>query len=115
MCDSIIKTKQRDYHMFKCVSNIFSNAVSAEKSKYVNILVGPVSFQCFLSRAHILDGQSSPKTNCEKEQAPIKDSVTGPSVSSLKRLRSSCVVVRVDDVDIHQARLGLSGFQMKAF
>ncbi|XP_029012397.1 bridge-like lipid transfer protein family member 3A isoform X2 [Betta splendens] len=48
------------------------------------------------------DGQSSPEANCKKEQAPTKDFVTGPSGLSLKRLRSSCVVVRLDDVDIHQ-------------
>uniref|UniRef100_A0A8C5I7U9 Chorein N-terminal domain-containing protein n=1 Tax=Gouania willdenowi TaxID=441366 RepID=A0A8C5I7U9_GOUWI len=44
-------------------------------------------------------GQSSPKLNpSNKEQTPG----TVPPGSSLKRLRSSCVVVRMDDVDIHQ-------------
>ncbi|XP_034446359.1 UHRF1-binding protein 1 isoform X2 [Hippoglossus hippoglossus] len=40
------------------------------------------------------DGQS------DKEQTTPRS--TAPTGSSLKRLRSSCVVVRVDDVDIHQ-------------
>uniref|UniRef100_A0A4W6DE78 Bridge-like lipid transfer protein family member 3A n=1 Tax=Lates calcarifer TaxID=8187 RepID=A0A4W6DE78_LATCA len=49
------------------------------------------------------DGQSSPKSNAsDKEQATSKNSSTAPTGSSLKRLRSSCVVVRMDDVDIHQ-------------
>nr|XP_057906749.1 bridge-like lipid transfer protein family member 3A [Doryrhamphus excisus] len=43
------------------------------------------------------DGTTSPKTRlAEKEQT------TRSQNSSLKRLRSSCVVVRMDDVDIHQ-------------
>ncbi|XP_029362976.1 UHRF1-binding protein 1 [Echeneis naucrates] len=49
------------------------------------------------------DGQSSPKsTPSDKEQTPSRNSMTAPKGSSLKRLRSSCVVVRMDDVDIHQ-------------
>ncbi|XP_023261998.1 UHRF1-binding protein 1 [Seriola lalandi dorsalis] len=49
------------------------------------------------------DGQSSPKsTPSDKEQATSRNSMTAPKGSSLKRLRSSCVVVRMDDVDIHQ-------------
>ncbi|XP_037630079.1 UHRF1-binding protein 1 isoform X1 [Sebastes umbrosus] len=49
------------------------------------------------------DGQSSPKTSpSDTEQASSRNSVPAPSGSSLKRLRSSCVVVRMDDVDIHQ-------------
>ncbi|GLD50082.1 UHRF1-binding protein 1 isoform X1 [Lates japonicus] len=49
------------------------------------------------------DGQSSPKSNAsDKEQATSKNSSIAPTGSSLKRLRSSCVVVRMDDVDIHQ-------------
>lgn len=60
--------------------------------------------KCFLSHAHTLDGQSSPKMSpSDTEQAPSRNSATGPPGSSLKRLRSSCVVVRMDDVDIHQA------------
>lgn len=52
--------------------------------------------------SYILDGQPSPKLNSsEKEQAASKTSAA--SGSSLKRLRSSCVVIRMDDVDIHQA------------
>uniref|UniRef100_A0A3Q3NIA3 Bridge-like lipid transfer protein family member 3A n=1 Tax=Mastacembelus armatus TaxID=205130 RepID=A0A3Q3NIA3_9TELE len=54
---------------------------------------------------HVLtaDGQSSSKSNsCDKEQSTGRTSVTASSGSSLKRLRSSCVVVRIDDVDIHQ-------------
>ncbi|XP_068603871.1 bridge-like lipid transfer protein family member 3A [Brachionichthys hirsutus] len=46
------------------------------------------------------DGQSSPKSNpSHAEQASRRNSVKG---SSLKRLRSSCLVVRVDDVNVHQ-------------
>ncbi|XP_071332933.1 bridge-like lipid transfer protein family member 3A isoform X2 [Trachinotus anak] len=49
------------------------------------------------------DGQSSPKsTPSDKEQAASRNSLAAPKGSSLKRLRSSCVVVRMDDVDIHQ-------------
>lgn len=60
--------------------------------------------KCFLSHARTLDGQSSPKSSpSDTEQASSRNSVTAPSRSSLKRLRSSCVVVRMDDVDIHQA------------
>ncbi|XP_069383521.1 bridge-like lipid transfer protein family member 3A isoform X1 [Paralichthys olivaceus] len=40
------------------------------------------------------DGQS------DKEQTTARN--TAPTGSSLKRLRSSCVIVRMDDVDIHQ-------------
>ncbi|XP_026188557.1 UHRF1-binding protein 1 isoform X2 [Mastacembelus armatus] len=51
----------------------------------------------------VQDGQSSSKSNsCDKEQSTGRTSVTASSGSSLKRLRSSCVVVRIDDVDIHQ-------------
>ncbi|KAF1390227.1 hypothetical protein PFLUV_G00055890 [Perca fluviatilis] len=51
----------------------------------------------------VQDGQSSPKSSpSDTEQASSRNSVTAPSRSSLKRLRSSCVVVRMDDVDIHQ-------------
>ncbi|XP_072222955.1 bridge-like lipid transfer protein family member 3A [Leuresthes tenuis] len=49
------------------------------------------------------NGQSSPKSNPpDKEQAASRNSVTAPLGSSLKRLRSSCAVIRMDDVDIHQ-------------
>ncbi|KAG8002521.1 UHRF1-binding protein 1, partial [Nibea albiflora] len=44
----------------------------------------------------IHDGQSSPKTSpSDTEQASNRNSVKAPPASSLKRLRSSCVVVRV--------------------
>ncbi|XP_022058214.1 UHRF1-binding protein 1 [Acanthochromis polyacanthus] len=47
------------------------------------------------------DGQSSPKSvPSDKEQTASKSSATAPS--SLKRLRTNCVVIRMDDVDIHQ-------------
>uniref|UniRef100_A0AAQ6ANJ2 Chorein N-terminal domain-containing protein n=1 Tax=Amphiprion ocellaris TaxID=80972 RepID=A0AAQ6ANJ2_AMPOC len=50
---------------------------------------------------HRLDGQSSPKSiPSDKEQTTSKSSATPPS--SLKRLRTNCVVIRMDDVDIHQ-------------
>ncbi|CAN9515333.1 unnamed protein product [Ophioblennius macclurei] len=45
----------------------------------------------------VQDGPGSPKPNPSD-----KDQAAGGSLSSLKRLRSSCVVVRMDDVDIHQ-------------
>ncbi|XP_030589071.1 UHRF1-binding protein 1 isoform X2 [Archocentrus centrarchus] len=48
----------------------------------------------------VQDGQPSPKSNSsEKEQAASKSSAAS---GSLKKLRSSCVVIRMDDVDIHQ-------------
>ncbi|XP_068996527.1 bridge-like lipid transfer protein family member 3A [Embiotoca jacksoni] len=51
----------------------------------------------------VQDGQSSPKsTSSRKERSTSSSSATGPPESSLKRLRSSCVVIRMDDVDIHQ-------------
>ncbi|MEQ2157990.1 hypothetical protein GOODEAATRI_007527 [Goodea atripinnis] len=50
------------------------------------------------------DGQTSPKMNpSDKEQATSRNSITASLNSILKRLRSSCVVIRMDDVDIHQA------------
>ncbi|XP_076596977.1 bridge-like lipid transfer protein family member 3A [Chaetodon auriga] len=51
----------------------------------------------------VQDGQSSPKLSpSDTEQASSRNTGKAPSGSSLKRLRSSCVVVRMDDVDIHQ-------------
>ncbi|XP_029973641.1 UHRF1-binding protein 1 [Salarias fasciatus] len=48
----------------------------------------------------VQDGQCSPKPNSsDKDQAAGRNPASG---TSLKRLRSSCVVVRMDDVDIHQ-------------
>uniref|UniRef100_A0A3B3VFE5 Bridge-like lipid transfer protein family member 3A n=1 Tax=Poecilia latipinna TaxID=48699 RepID=A0A3B3VFE5_9TELE len=49
------------------------------------------------------DSPTSPKTNpSDKEQAASRTSITASLNSILKRLRSSCVVIRMDDVDIHQ-------------
>ncbi|XP_061591418.1 bridge-like lipid transfer protein family member 3A [Cololabis saira] len=51
------------------------------------------------------DGQSSPKSSSsQKEPATSRSSAAAAASlgSSLKRLRSSCVVIRMDDVDIHQ-------------
>nr|XP_015823924.2 bridge-like lipid transfer protein family member 3A [Nothobranchius furzeri] len=49
------------------------------------------------------NGQSSPKLNSsDKDQASKRCSATATLNPSLKRLRSSCVVIRMDDVDIHQ-------------
>ena len=49
-------------------------------------------------------GQSSPKSVLrEKEQPSRRSSASAPPGTPLKRLRSSCVVVRMDDLDIHQA------------
>ncbi|XP_070766731.1 bridge-like lipid transfer protein family member 3A [Enoplosus armatus] len=51
----------------------------------------------------VQDGQSSPKSSpSDTEQASNRNSAKAPSGPSLKRLRSSCVVIRMDDVDIHQ-------------
>ncbi|XP_038578015.1 UHRF1-binding protein 1 [Micropterus salmoides] len=51
----------------------------------------------------VQDGQSSPKSSPpDTEQASNRNSVKAALGSSLKRLRSSCVVIRMDDVDIHQ-------------
>ncbi|KAM4610350.1 bridge-like lipid transfer protein family member 3A [Polymixia lowei] len=55
----------------------------------------------------VQDGQPSPKSNpSDKEQASRSNSVTAPPGTPLKRLRSSCVVVRMDDLDIHQVSTG---------
>uniref|UniRef100_A0A3P9MDT7 UHRF1 binding protein 1 n=1 Tax=Oryzias latipes TaxID=8090 RepID=A0A3P9MDT7_ORYLA len=49
------------------------------------------------------DGQSSTNSNnWSKEQTTSRNSVTASAEASMKRLRSSCVVIRMDDVDIHQ-------------
>ncbi|XP_061545936.1 bridge-like lipid transfer protein family member 3A [Phycodurus eques] len=49
------------------------------------------------------DGTTSPKSNLsDKEPAARNNSCACPSNLTLKRLRSSCMVVRMDDVDIHQ-------------
>ncbi|XP_030279872.1 UHRF1-binding protein 1 [Sparus aurata] len=51
----------------------------------------------------VQDRQSSPKSSLpDAEQTSSRSSAKATSGSSLKRLRSSCVVVRMDDVDIHQ-------------
>lgn len=47
-----------------------------------------------------LDGPLSPKSSPPDTEQAAK----APPGSSLKRLRSSCMVVRMDDVDIRQAR-----------
>lgn len=49
----------------------------------------------------VQDGHSSPKsTPSDKDQAASRTSA--PAAAALKRLRSSGVVIRMDDVDIHQ-------------
>ncbi|XP_038138689.1 UHRF1-binding protein 1 [Cyprinodon tularosa] len=49
------------------------------------------------------DGQTSPKMNpSDKEPATSRNSITASLNSILKRLRSNCVVIRMDDLDIHQ-------------
>ncbi|KAM9830426.1 bridge-like lipid transfer protein family member 3A isoform X1 [Syngnathus typhle] len=49
------------------------------------------------------DGTTSPKSNLsDKEQSARNNSGASPLSSTLKSLRSSCMVVRIDDVDIHQ-------------
>lgn len=61
------------------------------------------SGDCFFLLVYFADGQSSPKSN-SAEQAGRRNSARAPAGSSLKRLRSSCMVIRMDDVDIRQAR-----------
>ncbi|KAF3860732.1 hypothetical protein F7725_000987 [Dissostichus mawsoni] len=46
----------------------------------------------------VRDGQSSPKSGTSPSEQAAGRTCTAPSGSSLKRLRSCCVVVRVDDV-----------------
>ncbi|XP_060931039.1 bridge-like lipid transfer protein family member 3A [Limanda limanda] len=48
------------------------------------------------------DGPAKPGQDGQSEKEQTTSRNTAPTGSSLKRLRSSCVVVRVDDVDIHQ-------------
>ncbi|KAJ8016716.1 hypothetical protein DPEC_G00010220 [Dallia pectoralis] len=51
------------------------------------------------------DGQPTPKSSPpEKNPSSLKNST--PQGNTLKRLRSSCVVVRIDDLDIHQVSTG---------
>ncbi|XP_019907544.3 UHRF1-binding protein 1 isoform X2 [Esox lucius] len=59
-----------------------------------------------VKRAH--DGQPTPKSSPpERNQSSTKNSkVSPPQGNVLKRLRSSCVVVRIDDLDIHQVSTG---------
>ncbi|XP_071228344.1 bridge-like lipid transfer protein family member 3A [Salvelinus alpinus] len=53
-------------------------------------------------RAH--DGQPSPP---DRDQSSRRNSIAPPPPGNpLKRLRSSCVVVRLDDLDIHQVSTG---------
>uniref|UniRef100_A0A8C4H7C5 Bridge-like lipid transfer protein family member 3A n=1 Tax=Dicentrarchus labrax TaxID=13489 RepID=A0A8C4H7C5_DICLA len=64
---------------------------------------GPHTESDSLQNIYRKSQNSSPKSSPpETEQASNRNSVRGPPGSSLKRLRSSCVVVRMDDVDIHQ-------------
>ncbi|CAB1435635.1 unnamed protein product [Pleuronectes platessa] len=48
------------------------------------------------------DGPAKPGQDGHSDKEQPTPRSTAPTGSSLKRLRSSCVVVRVDDVDIHQ-------------
>ncbi|XP_043080665.1 UHRF1-binding protein 1 isoform X2 [Puntigrus tetrazona] len=51
----------------------------------------------------IKDGESLSSLSPERSQTSHRTSAAAPSLgSSLKRLRSSCMVIRVDDLDIHQ-------------
>ncbi|XP_020314607.1 UHRF1-binding protein 1-like [Oncorhynchus kisutch] len=54
------------------------------------------------------DGQPNPKASPpEREQISKRTSIAQPLLLNLlKRLRSSCVVVRMDDLDIHQVSTG---------
>ncbi|XP_038867408.1 UHRF1-binding protein 1-like [Salvelinus namaycush] len=54
------------------------------------------------------DGQPTPKASPpEREQISKRTSIAQPLPGNpLKRLRSSCVVVRMDDLDIHQVSTG---------
>uniref|UniRef100_A0A3P9AEF3 Chorein N-terminal domain-containing protein n=1 Tax=Esox lucius TaxID=8010 RepID=A0A3P9AEF3_ESOLU len=59
-------------------------------------------------RVEVSDGQPTPKSSPpERNQSSTKNSkVSPPQGNVLKRLRSSCVVVRIDDLDIHQVSTG---------
>ncbi|XP_051913133.1 UHRF1-binding protein 1 [Hippocampus zosterae] len=49
------------------------------------------------------DGTTSPRSDLsDKEHSAKNNSSMSPSSAALKRLRSSCMVVRIDDVDIYQ-------------
>ncbi|XP_056130590.1 bridge-like lipid transfer protein family member 3A [Lampris incognitus] len=53
------------------------------------------------------NGQPSPKLSpSNKSQSSRRNSATGLPGTPLKRLRSSCVVVRMDDLNIHQVSTG---------
>uniref|UniRef100_A0A8C2D581 UHRF1 binding protein 1 n=1 Tax=Cyprinus carpio TaxID=7962 RepID=A0A8C2D581_CYPCA len=53
------------------------------------------------------DGESLSHFSPERSQASRRTSAAAPSSgSTLKRLRSSCMVIRVDDLDIHQVSTG---------
>lgn len=74
------------------------NTATVKKILNISALTQPLFL--YILCVYSLDGHSSPKSSPpDKEQA-----AKAPSGSSLKRLRSSCMVVRMDDVDIRQAR-----------
>ncbi|XP_016118304.1 UHRF1-binding protein 1-like [Sinocyclocheilus grahami] len=51
----------------------------------------------------IKDGESLPNFSPERTPTSRRTSAAAPSSGTpLKRLRSSCMVIRVDDLDIHQ-------------
>ncbi|XP_026055039.1 UHRF1-binding protein 1-like isoform X2 [Carassius auratus] len=55
----------------------------------------------------IKDGESLPNLSPERSQTSRRTSAAVPSSGPpLKRLRSSCMVIRVDDLDIHQVSTG---------
>lgn len=77
------------------IGHLYGSAHSSIKLKF------GVCF--FFLLVYFSDGQSSPKSN-SAEQAGRRNFARAPAGSSLKRLRSSCMVIRMDDVDIRQAR-----------
>uniref|UniRef100_A0A8C1UAQ3 UHRF1 binding protein 1 n=1 Tax=Cyprinus carpio TaxID=7962 RepID=A0A8C1UAQ3_CYPCA len=63
--------------------------------------------QEFQKRMEDLDGESLSSFSPERTTSSRRTSAAAPSSgSSLKRLRSSCMVIRVDDLDIHQVSTG---------
>uniref|UniRef100_A0A671LDP6 UHRF1-binding protein 1-like n=1 Tax=Sinocyclocheilus anshuiensis TaxID=1608454 RepID=A0A671LDP6_9TELE len=63
--------------------------------------------QEFQRRVEDLDGESLSSFSPERSQTSRRTSAAAPSSGTpLKSLRSSCMVIRVDDLDIHQVSTG---------
>ena len=90
----------------KILESLFirSNHVSVSNTNWIQDTSSIMMFHGVYTSMLLDRGQSSPKSvPREKEQPSRRSSASAPPVAPLKRLRSSCVVVRMDDLDIHQA------------